>query len=78
MRNNQPILKCDLWKENLDDLSAFVTELKTKNHSIILGIDANETPEESESKEGEFKEASIKAFLECTGLEEVFKFNDGT
>lgn len=54
-----------------EDLAVFIKALQEDGHAIMLGLDANETPEEA-SKENDIKYGSISWLLEQTGLNEVF------
>ena len=60
-----------LRKKFVEDLALFITSLQNDGHAIVLGLDANETPEES-IKNNEVKQGSISWLLDQTGLQEVF------
>ena len=60
-----------LRQKFIEDLALFIQALKDAGHAIVLGLDANETPEESISNNAP-KKGSISWLLEHTGLHEVF------
>jgi len=74
MANAQPTTNIDikfLRRKMVEDLTLFIKSLQEEGHVIVLGIDANETVEESLQKD-EPKEGSIAWLLTQTELEEVF------
>ena len=58
--------------ECIKDLNTLLQNLQAQNHSIILCIDANETPSESCNSKGIPKSHSIEALLQERGLLQVF------
>jgi hypothetical protein len=61
-----------LRKKCVEDLILFIQSLKAAGHAVVLGIDANETPEASTAKDGQAKAGSISYLFEQTELSEVF------
>ena len=79
MSQNKPASRIDtnfLRQKFIADLTAFILALQAEGHAIVLGIDANESPNEA-SPQGATKENSISALLEATGLQEVFESHHG-
>lgn len=60
-----------LREKFITDLLLFIESLKEAGHAIVLGFDANETPEES-LKAGAPKPGSVSWLLEQSGLKEIF------
>ena len=74
MRHNKEASTIDtnnLHMKFTADLVTFMQTLQAAGHAIVLGLDANETPEEA-IKTNEIKHGSISWLLEQTGLREVF------
>ena len=66
-----------LRRKFVDDLILFIQSLQEEGHAIVLGMDANETPEESIDNKGETKPGSVSWLLEQTNMNEVFASGHG-
>ena len=60
-----------LREKLVDDLLLFIKSLQDEGHAIVLGLDANETPQEA-IKDGKPVPGSVAWLLESAGLREVF------
>ena len=61
-----------LREKFVNELALFIQSLQREGHAVVLGLDANETPSESQMTDGEPKPGSISWLLDETDMAEVF------